>query len=376
MKKVVILILGFLCVYMAYAQRQRYLQLHNPSEFARQELLRIPFGKFQKHFGLKVQDTLFTLRDQNGQALPYQLEKLGKTVPQYVLIGLQLAAKGTIRLALTREAPAPVVTKVYARYVVERKDDFAWENDKVAFRAFGKALEGTAEDAQGFDFWAKRTDALIINDWYKKGDYHKDHGQGLDYYAVGQTLGLGDMAFYFDDSVHYSKHYRRYEILDNGPLRTTFKLIYDQQHIAGRKLSLEKTISLDAGSQFNKITVEIKGDGARSMPIVVGLAKRKEEEPNFQWDVKRGVFAYFEPVYGDNNITVAGLILPKGAVKLTDAAQQFLFKLTVKNKKPFTYYAGAAFNKAGGIPSAWAWNKYLNEYDEQIEKPLILSYIK
>ena len=376
MKKFFILLLGLFCVSTAFAQKQRYLQLHNPSDFARQELLRIPFAKFQKHFGLKEQDTLFTLRDSNGQALPYQLEKLGKKDPQYVLIGVQLVAKGTITVALVAEVPAPVAPKVYARYVAERKDDFAWENDKVAFRAFGKALEGTAEDAQGFDFWAKRTDALIINDWYKKGDYHKDHGQGLDYYGVGQTLGLGDMAFYFDDKLQYAKHYRRYEILDNGPLRTTFKLIYDQQHIAGHNLSLEKTISLDAGSQFNKITVEIKGDVGRSMPIVVGLAKRKEEEPNFQWNAQRGVFAYFEPVYGDNNITVAGLILPKGAVKLADAGQQFLFKLSVKNKTPFTYYAGAAFNKAGGIPSAWAWHQYLKAYEEQMEKPLNLSYIK
>ena len=28
-------------------------------------------------------------------------------------------------------------------YVPERKDDFAWENDKIAFRAYGKALRKT-----------------------------------------------------------------------------------------------------------------------------------------------------------------------------------------------------------------------------------------
>jgi hypothetical protein len=31
--------------------------------------------------------------------------------------------------------------KTYARFVTELKDDFAWENDKIAFSTFGKALE-------------------------------------------------------------------------------------------------------------------------------------------------------------------------------------------------------------------------------------------
>jgi hypothetical protein len=46
------------------------------------------------------------------------------------------------------------------------------------------------------DFWAKKTESLIIDKWYKDdlagvASYHEDHGEGLDFYKVGRTLGLG-----------------------------------------------------------------------------------------------------------------------------------------------------------------------------------------
>src|SRR5690606_36482298 len=130
------------------------------------------------------------------------------------------------------------------RYVPERMDDFAWENDRIAFRVYGPALEGTPGDADGMDVWVKRTDSLIIDTWYASGDYHRDHGQGLDYYSVGHTLGAGDAAPVIDDSVIFPRHYSRYEILDNGPLRTTFVLYYAPWQVQHRMVRASKTIQL------------------------------------------------------------------------------------------------------------------------------------
>ncbi len=87
-----------------------------------------------------------------------------------------------------------LIHKTYGRYVPERKDDFAWENDKIAFRMYGKALENTPKEmAYGMDVWVKRTDRLILNERYSRGEYHIDHGDGMDYYHVGLTLGAGNM---------------------------------------------------------------------------------------------------------------------------------------------------------------------------------------
>lgn len=76
--------------------------------------------------------------------------------------------------------PAKAEPKTYGRYVPERRDDFAWENDRVAFRMYGKDLESTLV-SNGVDLWTKRTRRIIMDEWFKGGDahYHKDSGAGL-----------------------------------------------------------------------------------------------------------------------------------------------------------------------------------------------------
>ena len=76
----------------------------------------------------------------------------------------------------------------------ERRDDFAWENDLVAHRMYGAALETWAQEpltSSGLDVWVKRTPRLVINDWYMVDDYHRDTGEGADLYSAGRTRGCG-----------------------------------------------------------------------------------------------------------------------------------------------------------------------------------------
>lgn len=357
-----------------HAQQKKTITISNPSAADRQELVTIPFQTLKQQFGLK--DTVFVIKNKkSGEVLPIQFERLGKQHVQNVLIEASIAGKGKLELVVVQEKAPVAIQKTYARYVPERKDDFAWENNVVAFRAYGKALEGTSEDAQGFDFWAKRTSDLIINEWYATGDYHADHGKGLDYYSVGQTLGVGDVALYFGDKVHYTKHYRHFEILDNGPLRSTFKLIFEPQAIAGETIVLEKTISLDAGSQLSKVSLSVKNTNAERTPLVVGIAKRKEERPDFQWASDDGVFSYWEPAQ-NGNITGTGLILPDDRAALIQSPTQFLFKITQQNNQPLEYYMGAAFNKAGAITSDEQWHMYLLTKAEHLHHPLTIKYNK
>src|SRR6476661_9199408 len=59
--------------------------------------------------------------------------------------------------------------KAFGRFVRERFDDFAWENDRIAHRTYGKALEtweGEPLSSSTIDIWSKRTPRLVINDWY------------------------------------------------------------------------------------------------------------------------------------------------------------------------------------------------------------------
>ena len=114
--------------------------------------------------------------------------------------------------------------KVAGRLVPERKDDFNWENDRVAFRMYGPALQATGEISSGIDLWAKRTDKLVADKWYAdelagRKTYHTDGGEGLDFYKVGPTLGAGAAAPYLDNQLWFSRNFNEYAILDKGPLR-------------------------------------------------------------------------------------------------------------------------------------------------------------
>ena len=374
MKKIFILSLTLGLSTVVLAQNSKTITVNNPSALSRTELISIPYTVFEKHFDLK--NNAFTIIDNHDKReLAYQLEKLGNATPQNVLVQVTIAPKSSLTFGVNGNTPTVIPSKTYARYVPERKDDFAWENDIAAFRAYGKALEGSSEDAQGFDFWAKRSNDLVIDEWYKTGDYHADHGKGLDYYSVGQTLGVGDATPFINQEVVYHKHYRQFEVLDNGPLRSTFKLIYAPENVNGQNLQIEKTISLDAGSQLNKISYSVKNTTSSSTPIVVGISKRKEDKPQFLNDTKNGILAYWEPAEGDK-ITGTAVILPKVKYAFKDSPKQFLLATTVKNNSPLVYFAGAAFNKAGKITSFDQWQSYIKDFSNNISQPLTIKYSK
>jgi len=348
---------------------QKAIRVQNPLDESRTELISVPFSDFGRHFGV---DTVFSIRDKKtGTAYAHQLEKLGTNRPQNVLVQVSIAARGELELVVLPEKPVPQSSKTFARYVPERFDDFAWENDVVAFRLYGKALEGRADDAQGMDFWAKRTDRLVIDRWYKTDDYHKDHGEGLDYYSVGQSLGAGDLALYFGEKVVYTKHYRQHEVLDNGPLRTTFRLTYEPQDFARQTVSLTKTVSLDAGGRFNKITVELQNRQSKTTPIAIGLVKRGESAPQCTYDPADRRLAYWEPDIQNNGHTGTALIVPQARVSFVPGdAKQFLLRANVQNGRPFVYYNGAAWSREGKIASADAWTAFVKSKAERLKKPL------
>jgi len=301
--------------------------------------------------------------------IPFQLEYRGETDIQNLLIQVDVAAKSEVKFYLQKGRPTAIPSKTYCRYVAERKDDFAWENDKIAFRMYGKALEGTKENAYGIDVWVKRTDKLVLNERYKNADYHVDHGDGLDYYHVGLTLGAGNIAPYINDSIWYSKNYGQWKVMDNGPLRSSFQLSFDEWDVAGRMVKMVKTVSLDAGSQLSRVEVNYSYSNKDSLPVVVGIIKRKEQGTIFL-DEQNGIMGYWEPQHGKDGTTGIGTVFLQSVVKMKVSNDHLLTLLTANTDKPFIYYTGAAWNKAGIITNSQNWFNYLQLFKIQLQHPL------
>ena len=71
----------------------------------------------------------------------------------------------------------------------------------------------------------QKTDPEKAKELYQSVSYHVDHGNGLDCYKVGPTLGGGANALMVDGEIVYPSAYKTLEVFDNGPLRFTGKMV-------------------------------------------------------------------------------------------------------------------------------------------------------
>ena len=144
--------------------------------------------------------------------------------------------------------------RAYGRFVRERFDDFAWENDRIAHRTYGNALifwKGEPLTSSAIDIWSKRTSKLVINDWYMVDNYHSDHGEGADVYSAGPTRGCGGSGIWFKDRLFIPINFIGSRVLANGPIRVMFELVYPPFFVNNASVSQVLRVSLDGGSQLN-----------------------------------------------------------------------------------------------------------------------------
>jgi pectinesterase len=265
-------------------------------------------------------------------------------------------------------------------YFARPREDYAWENDRIAFRMYGPAL--AAEVNNGIDVWTKRVRSLIVRKWYAEDEkegkgnyYHTDRGEGADFFAVGKTLGAGGSGIWYHDSLYQPGVFTSYRTIANGPIRTTFELLYETWNVHGKTFTETKRISLDAGHNLNRIEVRITGAAPQdSFLVACGLVKRKGV--TVSGDERRGWLALWGPTNGDpvNGSLGTGVLVLASTVagKHEDSVQVLLLgRLTAG--QPFTYWAGAGWSRSGNFSDAAAWDRYLREASTTVAEPLRVS---
>jgi len=264
--------------------------------------------------------------------------------------------------------------KAHGRFARERFDDFAWENDRIAHRTYGKALitwKGEPLTSSAIDIWSKRTSKLVINDWYMVDNYHADHGEGVDAYSAGPTRGCGGSGIWANGQLYIPTNFVDSRVLTNGPIRVMFELVYEPFDVNGVKVSQVLRVSLDAGSQLNRFRVSYQG-AAGSESLAVGLKKVKEEQKEFNH--ARGWLTIWEPV--EKNLGMQGLAVvvdPSAVDKLGEDKLNHLVILKADVSTPITYWAGFAWDRAGQITSADSWKAYVDQFAERLRSPIDIS---
>ena len=347
------------------------LTVQNPGTTDREnQMAEVPWNEVEAKLGVAADKNLI-VTDGEGTQLPWQIVT-DDTGNEAIIFPVSLEAGEAQTFRITKGESAEFEPLVYGRLVPERKDDFTWENNRTAFRVYGPALKATGEISNGMDFWAKRTESLIIDKWYREdlagtASYHKDHGEGLDFYKVGRTLGLGMTAPVDHDTLCLGDNFITAEVIDNGPLRLSFRLTYEPYRVGERTVTETRIISLDAYSLFNKVTNIFEaetGELTLATGIVMDMSKTSAT-----FGDKEGIIAYETPGTETDGTIYTAAIHPAGfeSVRVLDGHYAGLNKY--QPGKRYTYYAGGGWSKAG-FNSFEEWTQFVKSEKEKIDQPL------
>ena len=312
--------------------------------------------------------------DSQGTEVTSQLIYAGQNDPQSLIFQADVKASSSSVYFISRGAPSAYPTKAYGRFVPERYDDYTWENDRIAFRIYGPALIAKDGPSNGIDVWIKRTDEMIIDKWYSeylagKNSYHDDNGEGCDCYKVGRTLGAGAMAPFIDDSLWLGSNFESWQRLDNGPLRTSFRLTYPPFIVRDAMVTETRTFSLDAGSQMSRVTEEYSGIG-QEFTVAAGIVKRDEGSP---LPVPYGTNAIaYRLDGGEGGITYLGTVLTTPASAVTEKGDHLLIVTRCTPGSPLVYYTGAGWSK-WGFATDEKWTDYVTRFSQIISSPLMVK---
>ena len=376
--------------------QQATIVVSNPTSTPRTELISLNMSEVKAKLGNATpkKGEAYIVKNKRGQQIGSQITHDG-----ILLIDASVRPHGSATYYVS--IGKPYQQKVYATGALYkiRKDDIAWENDRCAYRVYGPALQRTGERSFGTDIWVKNTPDTVVYERYIKdmngnikGDkmdakvrdiltsFHLDHGNGLDPYRVGATLGLGAPSLMVGKNQVLPYCYKDYRILDNGPLRFTVELTYNPSTVGDMKNVVEhRIISLDKGSNFNKMTVWYDGlttptDFATGFPI--------HEEDTETKTFAKDYVSYADPtdnVEVNNSQVFVGVLFPEGIDhtyyqlfdKKHDGATGHALGLKrgLKNQEKYSYYFGAAWSKYD-VRSYAEWQIRIKDYLDALKNPL------
>lgn len=379
------------------------LRVKNSSGVQRHEVVAFSAEEVCRALGTDCKSPVRVL-DSYRQQVPCQLTHDGQ-----LLIEAAVCPHGEACYVVEKGEPEAFQSSVDAYFCQWRADDFTWENDLCAYRAYGPALQRSGERAYGFDVWLKSTRELDVRRRYRehleamkerdelnrqgkrseaaiafdRKSYHIDHGRGLDCYSVEASLGCGTPAIMLGDSIVMPWAFLDYQVLDNGPLRLTFQLTYPEVLIDGQRVREHRLISLDKGLLFNRITVWYDGL-KRPTTLCSGVVVHDDDVSSLT--LASDFVAYSDPTDAPkrHNFQIyVATVYPEGHCKtrfIKDKwhAKQGIkgnavgMKRNVKAGERWTYWFGASWCK-GATPDQAAWMQQIKALVSCCHSPLHTS---
>ena len=382
------------CEYYRYLETSNVLlTFSNESDQQRQEVVEVDLQAVCQQLGIST-DEEFVIENTAGQEIGYQ-----KTYDGKLLLYISLHPNAKASYTVSKGKPAEAKSFVFGKMYTSRKDDITWENDLGIYRVYGPALQNTGEQSFGIDVWVKNTPDLVVEDRYQKDydgnlledslrkagqkvalreidqctSFHLDHGNGMDAYGVGPSLGCGAPALLKNGQLVFPYCYQTYQIHDNGPLRFTVELTF-APNVDG--ITEHRIISLDRGSHFNRMKVWYDGI-EKPMTLVSGIVLHSDDHLILGKDYVLYADPTDNPNLHQSQIYVA-VLYPEGVseTKMLKGEQNHGLGIVSKYQgAPYTYYFGSAWSLYD-VRSQAQWQMIADEFLSNLKQPLTYHITK
>ncbi len=371
MKRLFLALSVLSCLLCSCGAQYRTVCVSNPSDVERIcETVEIPFSSLGIR-GLSAENAV--VRSSAGAEIPSQTVSDAEGAPS-LIFQTDMKAGASASFTVSTGTPSVYDTLARSRYVPERKDDYAYENNVVVGRIYGPALAGPRTFGQ--DIWIKNTSRFVFDAWLTAGNFHRNHGEGCDCYMVGKALGGGACAPVADGKVCIGDNWTTQKRLSNGPLRTEAEFTYRDIDVNGVPFTARRSLSLDANSRLVRWTTSFEAEGVDSLEVIVGAVVHDTVSLVFGDDyvsfTEWASDSKLADPHGDGLISI-GVVLAdsfKGKPANIDGHAGFILKVACGETVEFWTASGWS---EGGVESPEAWNGYMRAQATAVNHPLTVK---
>jgi hypothetical protein len=281
-------------------------------------------------------------------------------------LALFILAFALLPAAAAPPLPPPVsrAPAAHAALAPYRYDDILWENDRIAHRIYGHALEAAEPPSgSGIDAWGKSVRWPYMERQLHTGDQHENHGEGLDFYDVRTGRGAGGLGIWYDNKLWTSRNYRKMRILKDGPEVASFEVDYAPWPVdVVRNVSESRRFTLPLGTNFTRMVSTIRSSRPGPLLVGIGIGKRTTgpgREELFK-DPGHGILSVWSATDPEKGaMAVALLVDPRTLVAIREDADNYLVLLREIPGVPFVYYSGAAWDRGLDFARHDDWTAYV-----------------
>lgn len=239
----------------------------------------------------------------------------------------------------------------------ERQNDFCWENDKFGMRAYGP---GEYHKWSGWDIFNKAADCkpgAVARLLHGKGvnvNWHEvPFGGVLDNYTIGASRGLGGIAFWGDGEWKTYPDWESSRVIHVGDDYCEFELVYPAFAAVGK---MTCHVTLKRGERFfrNDVSFEFPDRFHNDFRVGPGIDLEPKRGHKGVLVEESGLVSLFEDPKGNNGSTMMAIFVADSS-EVEVMTDHMNCRVLAFKKPAFTYWAGAAWSKAGEITTPEDW---------------------